>query len=40
MTAGKAKAGLAIADVLPAQWWLDERRPVDVGHLVKTVAVC
>ena len=33
-------AGLAAAAAVPAQWWLEERWHVVVGHVVKTAAVC
>ena len=40
LTAGKAEAGLAAADVLAAWWWLEEKRCVVAGRVVKTAAVC
>ena len=39
MNAKEAWAGLA-AEVLAAQWWLEERRHVDAGLSLKTVEVC
>ena len=38
MTAGLARAGLAAAEALLAGW-LEERRHVNAGHLVKMVEV-
>ena len=39
MTVGEAQTGLAAAEALAVQWWFEERRHVDAGHLVKTVEV-
>ena len=35
LAAGEAEAGLVAADVLAAQWWLEEKQLMAACHLVK-----
>ena len=40
MTAEEAEDGLVAADIVPAWRWLEERRLVVEGRVVKMVGVC